>query len=44
MRTCNLQPDLTSFVLCPQASQVVAMIITSLKCGIAAVLVKVIIK
>lgn len=27
--------QLTSFVLCPQASQLVAMIITSLKCGIS---------
>ena len=36
----NLPPDLTSFVLSPQASQLVAMTITSLKCGMADVLVK----
>ena len=37
---CYLQPDLTSFVLSPQASQLVAMIITSLKWGIADLKVK----
>ena len=40
-RTSYLPPDLTSFDLCPQASQLVAIITTSLKCGIADKLVKV---
>lgn len=40
-RTSYLPPDLTSFDLCPQASQLVAIITTSLKCGIADILVKV---
>ena len=41
LRTSYLPPDLTSFDLCPQASQLVAIITTSLKCGIADILVKV---
>lgn len=40
-RTSYSPPDLTSFDLCPQASQLVAIITTSLKCGIADILVKV---